>query len=75
MAYDEDLSQNRFFVGLQEECPQLYETASSNRFMVSKEENAALYVNLFSWVVRRERDIEVKKTFQLIYRRFSVINC
>ena len=37
MAYDEDLSQNRFFVGLQEECPQLYETASSNRFMVSSE--------------------------------------
>ena len=36
MAYDEDLSQNRFFVGLQEECPQLYETASSNRFMVGK---------------------------------------
>ena len=65
MAYDEDLSQNRFFVGLQAECPQLYETASSNRFMVSTEKVLLFTGNLVIRYVHQTFEERVIRRFNL----------
>ena len=34
-AYDEDLSDNKFFAALQTNCPELYDFAADNRWLVN----------------------------------------